>query len=92
MVIWFNVEKARDFLLKNGYVYTLRPKKRREGIEVLMYDGFGKKGYANVKFVKEILDWDELNRYVYESGFRNVDEWVREAKGSRFLYLVALLG
>jgi hypothetical protein len=91
MVIWFNVKKARDFLLKNGYVYTLRPRKRREGKDVLMYGGFGKKGYVNVKFVKEILDWDELNRYVYESGFRNVDEWVREAKGSRFLYLVTLL-
>jgi hypothetical protein len=29
MVIWFNVKKARDFLLKNGYVYTLRPKKEK---------------------------------------------------------------
>jgi hypothetical protein len=85
------VEKARNYLLRNGYVYTLRPKKRREGKEVLSYGGFGKKGEVNVKFVKEILDWNELNRYVDKSGFRTVDEWVRKAKGSRFLYHVVLL-
>jgi hypothetical protein len=91
MVMWFNVPEAREYLLQYGEVYTLRPKKRREGKEVLSYGGFGKKGEVNVKFVKEILDWNELNRYVDKSGFRTVDEWVRKAKGNRFLYHVVLL-
>jgi hypothetical protein len=91
MVMWFNVSESREYLLKHGQVYTLRPKKRREGKEILSYGGFGKKGEVNVKFVKEILDWNELNRYVDKSGFRTVDEWVRKAKGNRFLYHVVLL-
>jgi hypothetical protein len=91
LVIWFNVPEAREYLLKHGEVYTLRRKERREGKEVLMYGGFGKKGEVNVKFVREILDWNELNRYVDKSGFRTVDEWIRKAKGSRFLYHVVLL-
>jgi len=91
MVIWFNVKKARDFLLKNGYVYTLRPRKRREGIEVLMYDGFGKKGVVNVSFVKEIKSDKELYKFVNESGFYSIQEWRKEAGDSKFLYFVTLL-
>jgi hypothetical protein len=91
MVILFNVEKARDFLLKNGYVYTLRPKKRREGIEVLSYEGFGKKGVVNVSFVKEVKDDKELYKFVNESGFYSIQEWRKEAGDSRFLYFVIVL-
>jgi reverse gyrase len=88
LVIWFNVEKARNYLLRNGYVYTLRPKKRREGIEVLSYEGFGKKGVVYVSFVKEIESDEELKEFVSESGFETVEEWRKEAGESRFLYYV----
>lgn len=92
MVIWFNVKEARTFLLKNGYVYTLRPKRRkREGMEVLMYDSFGKKGLVTVSFIKRITGNRELEEYVKCSGFRSVVEWRRAAGQSRFLYRVDLL-
>jgi len=91
MVIWFNVKKARDFLLKNGYVYTLRPKKRREGIDILSYGGFGKKGVVYVIFVKEIKNDVELREFVKDSGFESVQEWRKEAGESRFLYYVFTL-
>jgi len=56
MVMWFNVEEARKYLLNEGRVFTLRPKrrKREECKEVLSYGGFGKKGMIYVSFVKEI--------------------------------------
>jgi hypothetical protein len=92
MVIWFNVKKAREFLLKFGYVYTLRPKKRREGREPLFYGGFGKKAMAWIIFIKKIENDKELEEYVKESGFETVEEWRREAKDSRYLYKVVLEG
>lgn len=92
MVIWFNVKEAREFLLKNGYVYTLRPKKRkRVGREVLMYGSFGKKGMVMVGFIKKITRNRELEEYVKCSGFRSVIEWRSVAGESRFLYRVDLL-
>ena len=89
--MWFNVKEARDFLLTNGFVYTLRPKKRREGREALMYEGFGKKGELQVRFVKEIESDEELETRVERSGFRSVEEWRKKAGDSRFLYLVGLV-
>lgn len=95
MVIWFNVEKAREFLLKNGFVFTLRPKRRREGREMLSYGGFGKKGMVNVKFVDWFIGEDRLEenleQYVEFTGFDNVKEWLEEAKDSRILYKVSLI-
>jgi reverse gyrase len=92
MVIWFNVKKAREFLLKNGHVYTLRPKKRREGVEVLSYEGFGKKGVVYVSFVRAIENDEELKEFIGESGFESVKEWRKEAGESRFLYYVFVIG
>jgi|YelNatPaOPRAMG01_1025707.scaffolds.fasta_scaffold108305_4 hypothetical protein len=92
MVIWFNVEKAREQLLKYGYVCTLRPKRRKEGIEVLSYNGFGNKGLVYVIFIKEIKDDNELKEYLEFSGFETVEEWRKEAKDSKFLYYVFTLG
>jgi len=91
MTIWFNVKEAREQLLRRGLVYTLRPKRRREGREVLCYDGLGKKGVVYVEFVKEIDDDGELEEYVDFSGFKSVKEWRAKAKNSRYLYKVTLL-
>lgn len=91
MVIWFNVEKARKFLLENGIVYTLRPKLRREGKEPLFYGGFGKKGEVLVDFVGEVLDDADLKGYVDKSGFETIEEWRAKASESRYLYRVLLL-
>lgn len=92
MVIWFNVEEAREYLLKRGHIYTLRPKRRRERKEVLMFGKFGKRGVVYVRFIKEVKSDSELEGYVGESGFKSVTEWRRKARRSRFLYLVELVG
>lgn len=91
MVMWFNVKEAREFLLKEKFVYTLRPKKRREGRDMLSWEGFGKKGIGMVKFVKEIVDDGELEKFVKWSGFESVRAWREKAGDSKFLYRVDLL-
>ena len=91
MVIWFNVAEARKCLLDRGIVYTLRPKERREGREVLSYGGFGKKGIVNVRFEKENPTDDDLAIHLPNSGFASVDDWRRAAGDSSFLYCVTLL-
>jgi len=86
-------------LFRYGFVFTLRPKKGRgrgkrlEGKDVLMFDGFGKKGMVYFWFVKEIpeLEVYRLNEYVSDSGFKCVLQWLAEAIPNRFLYLVVLL-
>jgi hypothetical protein len=92
IVIWFNVREAREYLLRKGHVYTLRPKMRREGRDVLMFGRFGKRGVVYVKFVKEVKSDSELEDYVRESGFGSVGEWRKKAGRSRFLYYVELVG
>lgn len=95
MVMWFNVKEARECLLTKGHVFTLRPKKRREGHEALMYDGFGKKGDLQVAYwgqihVEDVNTMKALNAIVDESGFASVDDWLKAAGDSRFLYRVEL--
>ena len=91
MVMWFNVKEAREQLLKDGVVYTLRPKKRREGHEVLMYNGFGKKGDIEVLFIGKIdTDTDLEGIFLEMSGFTSVEAWRKAAGESSFLYRVEL--
>jgi len=96
--LWMNVKEAKDFLLSKGFVFSLRPKRRKRDHynptgyrEVLSYDGFGKKGVVFVKFVKLIKSDDELLPFVKLSGFNDLKEWKEKARDSRFLYLIQLL-
>ena len=95
--MWFNVEEARSFLLRNGFVYTLRPKpyrlrsKRKRGVDVLMYGGFGVKGKVYFEFIKVVRDVEELKPFVKYSGFESLEEWLRRAGKNRCLYKVILL-
>lgn len=91
MAIWFNVKEARDFLLSEEFVYTMRPKRRREGRDMLCWNSFGKRGMVLVKFVKEIENDNELEEFVKWTGFKNVKEWRKVAGESRFLYRVEIL-
>jgi len=77
--------------MRNGFVYTLRPKRRRTGKDILSYHGFGKKGTVVITFIKEISNDAELETFVKYSGFQNVEEWRSKAKDSRFLFRVDLL-
>ena len=94
MTLWMNVEEAREFLLKNGFVYTLRPKVRKVGgIEALMWGKQGKRGEVIATFLGEIKQdcYDcLLDFFLYGSGFESVDQWKNKANGSRFLYQVKL--
>lgn len=99
LVMWFNVNKAREYLFKYGFVYSLRPKKGRgkenrlEGKDVLMFDTRGKKGMVYFWFVKEIQDINayKLNEFLADSGFDCVLQWLAKAMPNKFLYLVVLL-
>ncbi len=93
MVIWFNNDKARAYLLKNKFVYTLRPKMRKVGREPLFWKEFKKKGMVEVFFIGSIdfMHEIDLNLFADYSGFSSLEEWKKEAKDSKFLYKVELL-
>ena len=92
-LIFFNVPQAREYLLRRGFVYTLRPKMRKTGRDVAAYGSYYEHqriGHVWVDFVKEVKDKGELRGYVADSGFKSVEDWWRAAKGSRFLFKVTL--
>ena len=91
MPIWFNITQARKHLLKHGLVYTLRPKQRRVGKDILCYEGVGKKGNVTISFAGHIINDIVLLKYVENSGFNSVMAWRLAAKDSKFLYKVKLI-
>jgi hypothetical protein len=94
MVIFFNVEKAREHLLREGFVYTLR-RRRREGLDrarVGSYKNFTDLGEVKIKLIKKISSPEELQPFVLLAGFENLDEWLRHAvEGADHLYRVELV-
>lgn len=71
---WFNEPKVLNFLTKNGLVYSVRKRLKKEGW------GYAKKG-REILFkiiVKRMSDVDlgTLSHFVNESGFDNVDKWI----------------
>lgn len=92
MVISFSSDKARTFLLKNGFVYTYR-KNRRKQFQKLSRDdqlkrlslldwaneGRLKKKFSDV-LINEICECtpSRLTHYVNWSGFKNWREWYDE--------------
>ena len=96
MPIYFNVEQAREHLLKNGFVYTLRQERKagREQVRKSKNKGwfpFEILGFADVTFVKKIENPYDLKDYFTQSGFKTIDNWITEAKDSRFLYKVEMI-
>ncbi len=81
-VIYFNSEKALNFLVRNGVIYTLRANPRRTERAWICSNG-RKVGIAVVEYVKKvkISNVNELERYVSLSEFNSVREWVEEVKG-----------
>ncbi len=91
----FKSEKALNFLLENGEVYTLRPRRRREGKDWIKI-GRIKLADIEVKLVGEVFSgwygyfWVRpvdnkrtilpLGNFVQKSGFRTVREWLEEVK------------
>lgn len=93
--MFFNVEEAREFLKKYSVVFTLRPKRRREGRDLAVYGSYYKWtriGAVDVKFVDVITDPKQLEGYVEQSGFETVEDWTAKAHpGAKFLFKVSLL-
>lgn len=73
-LIFFNVEEARNFLLENGYVFTLR-KHRMEGEAIAIVGNYYKHktiGKVFVKLIKaNITHPHELSSYVAGSGIKS---------------------
>lgn len=77
MTIFFNVLKVRNYLIKHGFVYTVR-KPRATGIDTAVYGNyFNNTKICNV-IVKEIgAATPELLKYkVKHSGFKTAEEWI----------------
>lgn len=92
MAIVFKSDKAFNYLITNGYVYTLR-KYIRTGIKTLKRHRHGKAvGKVSVEYVGTV-DVSEgmyvvnirgatvpLERFVKHSGFDSLEEWIKEFK------------
>jgi hypothetical protein len=91
MVISFMVEEARNHLNKHGFVYTLRPyKRKRTGRDWCNYFRCDtKKADVMIGFLGEFSGREqELLQYTHFSGFNSLSEWLDKAKNSRYLYRV----
>jgi len=94
--IYFKSKKALDYLLKNGEVYTIRLKKRSEGLAYVKTSKKGRKlAEVEVKYVGEVVltepddEWyvadgayakGKLEEFVDKSGFDSVEEWLEEVR------------
>lgn len=93
--IYFKSEKARRFLILCGFVYTLRARRRPEGLARL-HNGIQLLDIiVKVRFIKKV-SWSEakkeLKDFVPYSGFKSISEWLNEVIRlnhdiPRFLYL-----
>jgi hypothetical protein len=99
-MIFFNAEKVRNFLIKKGYVHTLRNKHLRSN-DVAVYGSYRswkRIGNVKIEFKNVITSADQLAPYVQESGFDSAEECFKTAqkisKGKYsqhfMLYLVTL--
>ena len=97
--IYFNVEEARNELLRLSRVYTIRHQ-RNTGGTIARVGGLYKfqvLGYVKVKQVLRLHKIGlevQLSEYVPMSGFKTVQEWianVKEWKDPMYLYHVEVM-
>ena len=100
MVMIFQSEKARRFLLENGVVFTFRAKRRKKLGRDWITDRRGGHKIADILVEEEgKFKPQELDLNVEYSGFNTLEEWIGEIKrlnGGRlpsegWLYKVTLL-
>jgi len=84
MVIFFNVKSVREFLLDNGFVYTLRKRRKHVGLTRAVFGNYYKKHWFAVVLVEElhrIKRADQLTSYLPNSGLScSVGQWLSLAK------------
>ena len=79
MVISFSSEKARNYLLETGSIYTLRMNRRTMLGKDWMNEGRTKTKIADV-YITEIghFKLKDLEPYAEESGFGSLRSWINE--------------
>ena len=80
--MFFKSDKAFSYLMRNGFVYTFRTKRRRLNERVAVRRSKKEKKVATGRIVEivKINDILELKKYVECSGFASFEEWVEEIK------------
>ena len=61
-MIFFNIEEVREFLIKNGFVYTLR-KPRNTGQDIAVYGSY----YKHKTFAKVFIDFEGADPFTPEA-------------------------
>ena len=82
-MIFFNVSQAKNYLLKNGEIYTLRKPSRKIGVDTAVEGSYTHPkilGLVDIKFVELITQPDQLALYVNKSGIRSSFEWFEKAQ------------
>ena len=97
--IFFNMERAREFFLQHGYVYTIRHE-RSSGITWARHGNLFKFELLAKVQIKKILALSkeaaaaQLAEYVPSSGFGTVQDWLAAVKrwsNPMVLYRVEIL-
>ncbi len=105
MPISFMVKEAREQLENKGVVYTLRPQCRSTGKDWynyrrgdtikkgdVMIEFIGYYGSVYIEFAGNYVNRvGDLESFVKDSGFNSLEEWLKKAKKSRFLFKVSLI-
>lgn len=80
--IFFNVREAREYLMKNGHVYSLRWKRHTGKARILKGSYFKHEdlGFSTVELVKLAPTMNDLRRYLDRSGFKTVNDWMLTAR------------
>jgi len=80
MVMIFSSEPARNFLLKEGRVFSFRSRKRKRTGRDWITDRRGGKKIADVYIEEPFEIWKakQLETFVHASGFENLDAWLKE--------------
>jgi len=80
--MFFKSDKAFSHLVKNGFVYTFRAKRRRlyEVVAIRRNRKSGKVATGKIVEIVKITDILELKKYVEYSGFSSFEEWIDEIR------------
>jgi len=95
-MIFFNVPEARDHLMKNGLVYTLRKASRSTGVTRAVVGNYTKHTtlcQVHIGKMKTVSHPDELLPFLSSSGFEDVKVWWSKAEPTaRTVYRVEKYG
>ena len=86
------VKESRERLENRGYVFTLRPQFRTTGKNWYNYrKGDTPKGDVYIIFIGHYKGREgDLEPFVKGSGFKSLEDWLKKAKKSRYLFKVSL--